>query len=272
MTNGGMRFNRAQVERIIARAVEAETNETDTFTAEDVVRIASELGVAPEQVAQAISQELSTAHTTSRRGLIPGEISAARVIQGDPADVAARTRDWLGKSEGMRVRRRHGELEVWEKDPRPLANIRAGLGLNAGGKDLRGTGPIEIVHTPVPGGVNLSMVSSGSHQRGAGAGILGAFTLGGIGGATALTLAASQPWAWIYLFIPLVIIGIVVAVAGTRAWTSNVEGAMERALDAIAEGPPVATDSMADVLSDIRETFGRSSRTKRAQQKRTLDL
>ena len=101
---------------------------------------------------------------------------------------------------------------------------------------------------------------------------MGGFTLGGIGGATALMIAASQPWAWIYLFVPLVIIGIVVAVAGMRSWTSKVEGAMERALDAIAEGPPVATDSVADVISDIRDTFSRPSRTSRSQQRRTLDL
>ncbi len=272
MTDGGMRFNRTQVERIIARAVESETDQTETFSTDDIVRIAFELGVSPNEVSQAIAQELSTSHTASSRSLIPGEISAARVITGHPEEVAVRTRQWLGKSEGMRVRRRHGELEVWEKDPRPLANIRAGLGLNAGGKDLRGTGAVEVVHTPVPGGVNVSLRASGAYQRGAAAAILGGFSLVGIGGATALTIAALQPLAWIYLFVPLLIIGVVVAVAGTRAWVTNVEGAMERALDAIAGGPPEATDSVADVISDIRDTFGRKARTTRSNQRRTLDL
>lgn len=272
MTSGGMRFNRKQVERIIARAVEAEADETESFSTDDVVRIASELGVAPEEVSAAIALELSTSHSTTRRGLIPGEIAAARLIQGDPSEVAARTREWLGKAEGMRVRRRHGELEVWEKDPRTLANIRAGLGLNAGGKDLRGTGAIEVVHTPVPGGVNVSMRSSGSYQRGAAAGILGGFGLVGMGGATALTIAASQPWAWIYLFLPLLVIGAIVAVAAPRVWTNNVEGAMERALDAIAGGPPPSTDSVVDVINDIRETFTKRSDTRRRAKGRTIDL
>ena len=99
--------------------MEAETNETDTFTAEDVVRIASELGVAPEQVAQAISQELSTAHTTSRRSFIPGEISAAML-----RDVGA-TIALVGHSE-----RRH---VYGEGDALVRAKLEAAL---AGGLDV----------------------------------------------------------------------------------------------------------------------------------------
>lgn len=255
MGDGRLRFNRAQVERIIARVVETEADDIDLFSADDIARIAAELGVSADKVSQAIAAELSTSHLTSRRSLVPGNISAARLVAGDAEEIATRTRQWLARGEGMRVRRRDGDLETWEKDPRPLANIRAGLGLSAGGKDLRGTGPVEVVHTPVPGGVNVSMRSSGSYQRGLAAGLLGGFTMAGIGGATALTIAASQPWAWIYLFIPMVVVGAIVGVVASRAWTAKVEGAMDRALDAIAEGPPEPSDTVADVINDIRDTF-----------------
>lgn len=269
MADDRLRFDKAQVERIIARAIETEGDDTDEFSADDIARIAAELGVSPGKVSQAIAAELSNTHRTSRQSPVPGEISAARLVMGDADEIAARTRQWLTKGEGMRVRRRDGDVETWEKDPRPLANIRAGLGLSAGGKDLRGTGPVEVIHTPVPGGVNLSMRSSGSYQRGLAAGLLGGFTVLGIGGATALTIAVSQPWAWIYLFIPLVVIGAIVGLVSSRAWTAKVEGAMDRALDAIAEGPPESTDTVADVISDLRDTFGR--RRQPPRESRTLD-
>ena len=142
MTGPGPRFDKGQMERIIARAVEAQSDLTDSYSAEDVMRIAGELGIPPEQVRRAMAEELRTPRST-RRGLLDTEIASSRLVDGTPDEVAQKVTAWLQRNEAMRLRRRDGAVQVWEKDPRPLANIRAGLGLTAGGNDLRGMGAID---------------------------------------------------------------------------------------------------------------------------------
>ncbi|NND84195.1 MAG: hypothetical protein HKN46_03510 [Acidimicrobiia bacterium] len=177
----------------------------------------------------------------------------------------------MQRNEAMRLRRRDGTVQVWEKDPRPLANLRAGLGLTAGGKALRAMGSVDVVQEPVPGGVSVSMHSEGTMLRvGAGA-AFGGIALGGVTGAVLLTLLASQPWSWIYLFLPMLVLAVVIAVTVVRTGVSEAEGAMERALDGIAEGVPPREDSVTDVIQDLRETWTKG--TKRPPKGRnTLDL
>lgn len=270
MTGPGPRFDKGQMERIIARAVEAQSDLTDSYSAEDVMRIAGELGIPPEQVRRAMAEELRTPRST-RRGLLDTEIASSRLVDGTPDEVAQKVTAWLQRNEAMRLRRRDGAVQVWEKDPRPLANIRAGLGLTAGGNDLRGMGAIDVVQEPVPGGVNVSMRSSGTMVKvGAGA-AFGGMAVGGMTGAVLLTVLASQPWAWIYLFLPMLVLAMVVAVAAVRAGTAKAEGAMERALDGIAEGAPPREDSVSDVIQDLRESWTKGS-TRPQKRKNSLDL
>ncbi len=258
------------MERIIARAVEAQSDRTDSYSAEDVMRIAGELGISAEEVRKAIAEELRTPRS-SRRGVWDSEVSATRMVDGTPGEVAKRVNAWLQRNEAMRLRRRDGSVQVWEKDPRPLANLRAGLGLTAGGNDLRGVGAIEVAQEPVPGGVSVSMRSSGALARvGAGA-AFGGIALGGVSGAVLLTVLAAQPWSWVYLFLPMLVLATVVSVAALRAGTAKAEGAMERALDGIAEGAPPREDSVSDVIQDLRDTWTKG--TKRPDKRRnTLDL
>lgn len=259
MAGPGPRFDKTQMERIIARAVEAQSDSTDSYSAEDVVRIAGELGIPPEEVRRAIAEELSTARST-RRGPWDSEVSATRMVTGTPGEVSKKVTVWLQRNEAMRVRRRDGAIQVWEKDSRPLANLRAGLGLTAGGKDLRGVGAIEVAQEPVPGGVSVSMRSNGAMARmGAGA-AFGGITFGGAVGAVLLTVLASQPWSWIYLFLPMLVLAVVVSVATLRGGTAKVERAMERALDGIAEGAPPREDSVSDVIQDLRDTWTKGTR------------
>lgn len=266
----GPRFDRDQMERIIARAVEAQASDTESFSADDVVRIAGELGIPPREVRRAMSEELRSTHST-RRGLLDTEVSATRLVDGEPDEVARRVNAWLQRHEAMRLRRRDGALQVWEKDPRPLANLRAGLGLTAGGKDLRSIGSIDVVQEPVPGGVTISMHSSGTMTRvGAGA-AFGGIAVGGVSMAASLWLLVAQPWAWVYLFLPMLVLATVIGVVVVRTGTTKAERAMERALDGIAEGAPPREDSVTDVIDDLRQTWGRGNRPGSAR-KRTLDL
>lgn len=271
MTYQGPRFDKAQTERIIARAVEQQSERSDSFSVEDVVRIAGELGISPEEVRRAMAEEISTSRASSKGGVFPSEISATRLVEGTPDEVARKVMAWLQRNELMRVRRREGPVQVWEKDPRPLANIRAGLGLTAGGKDLRGTGPIEVVQEPVPGGVAVSLRANGTYQRAGAGAAFGGITVGGLAGTISLWLLVGQPWAWVYFFLPMLVLATVVAVVTARTWTGKVEGAMERALDGIAEGVPRREDSVTDVIQDLRDTWSGGDR-RRPGQKRTHDL
>lgn len=119
-------LDRAALERVLARAMElhvhgddAATEGADALSESRVLEIATEVGIAPEAVRQAIAEErarepLSAAQRESDAMLGDPTVSAARVLAGSPAELLGRLEALLARDESLGVIRRYPDRLVLE--------------------------------------------------------------------------------------------------------------------------------------------------------------
>ncbi len=272
MAEDEIRLDRRQVERIIARAVgDSSPLGDETLALEDVRRIAAELDIPVEAVDDAVAAELAGSPMLDLRmgRWVPAAIEASRAVVGPPVDVRASTHDWLGRQEGLRLRRSDGPVEVWEKDPSLIASFRSALKLRAGSGRLREFGDVRVV---VGGVGERSSVSLGTTVAAPRA----TASLVAAGGVTvslvAATIAAATiAWPWFFLGLPLVVLSVVGGVAAGRAVANSMRDGLERALDGIEQGAPPPIDSVGDVIGDLREAV-ETKRPPRSKSGRKVDI
>jgi hypothetical protein len=274
MADDETRLDRRQVERIIARAVGNSSPLGDeTLAIEDVRRIAAELDIPLEALDAAVVAELagSPMRDLDAGGWVPAAIETSRAVAGRPADVRARTHAWLGRQEGLRLRRADGPLEVWEKDPSLIASFRSALKLRAGSGRLREFGDVRVV---VGGVGERSSVSLGTRVTAprATASIVSAVGVTGSLVATAIA-AATFGWGWFLLGLPLMVLSVVAGVAAGRAVANSMRDGLERALDGIEQGAPPPVDSVGDVIGDLRQAVEtKRPPTPKSGQARKVDI
>lgn len=267
MTDG--RFDRRQAERILTRAVrESSAFDDETLDLDDLKRIAKELDIPLEALDAAVVAELAgtTVPGADTGRVVPRAVEAGRPIQGPPDEVRARTHEWLGRHEGLRLRKVDGLLEVWEKDPSLLAAFRGVMKLRGGAGRLRDLGDLGVV---VAGSGDQSHVSLSAQALGPRALTAG---VGAAGIVVALLGAAIVGgWAWLWLALPLVIGAVVGAVAGGRAYATSLTTALEHALDGIEQGVPSTPDTVVDVIDDLRGAV-ESRQRRRGDQRQRIDI
>jgi hypothetical protein len=263
------RFDRRQAERILSRAVrESSPFDDEALTMDDLQRIARELDVPVEALDAAVVAELAqTGAPPSEEGkLVPRRVEAGRPIPGAPAEVRRRTHLWLGKHEGLRLRRVDGLLEVWEKDPSLLAVFRGVMKLRGGAGRLRDLGDLTVV---VAGSGEQSHVSLS-------AGTVGPRALTSVLGSLAALLGSAfvGGWAWLLLGLPVLVLSVVGAVVAGRAFAASLTSALEHALDGIEQGVPSTPDSVGDVIGDLREAVesGRQRPPGRSGRRKHIDI
>lgn len=273
MSDDRQQFDRRQAERILSRAVrESSPFDDEALSIDDLQRIAKELDVPFEALDAAVVAELArTGAPPSDEGkIVPRRVEAGRPMAGPPDDVRRRTHVWLGKHEGLRLRRVDGLLETWEKDPSLLAAFRGLLKLRGGAGRLRDLGDLDVV---VAGSGGQSHVSLGAATVGPRAVTA---LLGSVGTVAALLGSALVGgWAWLWLGLPVLVASVVAAVTVGRAYARHLTGALDHALDGIEQGVPATPDSVADVIGDLRSAMepgqgpsGRSARRRR----RNIDI
>jgi hypothetical protein len=265
------RFDRRQAERILSRAVrESSPFDDEALSIDDLKRIANELDVPLEALDAALVAELSrTSAPPSEAGrVVPRVVEAGRPLAGPPEDVRRRTHIWLGKHEGLRLRRVDGLLEIWEKDPSLLAAFRGVMKLRGGAGRLRDLGDLGVV---VAGSGEQSHVSLSAETVGPRAltAVLG--SMGTVAALIGSALAGS--WAWLWLGIPVLVLSVVGAVVAGRALARSLTRALEHALDGIEQGVPSTTDSVGDVIGDLRSAVESSRQGGRPGSKsRRIDI
>jgi hypothetical protein len=167
----------------------------------------------------------------------------------------------MSKHEGMRLRRKDGVVETWEKDPSLMAAFRNALKLRGGTGQLRDLGDVRVV---VAGSGNNSRVAMGTSTNAPRA---ASAILGAVGVVVSLVGAAFiSPWALLFLGLPLAALSVVGAVSAGRAIASSQTRNLEKALDGIEQGAPASSDSVADVITDLRDAVdtGRSRGRRRS--------
>jgi hypothetical protein len=241
------RLTGTEVEAVIRRAVELQAREaeggagSDGLTAEDLVRMSSELGLSARHVQQAIAEVEVTGDPRSDRGLLqqlfgPGRVTAARTVSRTAVDSRRALDDYLRGAEAMVVQRRIGDLTVYEQGAgigAALARVAAKAGARHAPLHLK---LVETAVRPVDDRSSYVVIAADLSSQRAGA-AAGTAAGGGVAGLTvALALGT--------IFVPvagLAGLPVLAAVHGiTRSWfrseLTRVHTRLESLLDRLEHG------------------------------------
>jgi hypothetical protein len=125
------RIDRAALERIMQRAAELQAGEADVgegLTPDEVVALGKEVGIPGRHLQQAMLEQATEIVAPAEAGLVgkvvgPREVSAYRVVMGDPEDAARALIDWFDKNELLVVQRQQAGRVAFE----PLGGMQAAL-------------------------------------------------------------------------------------------------------------------------------------------------
>jgi len=150
---------RGALERVLARAAELQANSgddtepTDTLNDEQIVDLGREVGLAPENIRQALAEERvkiapleSGGSGLTRQMFGASRVGAQRVVRGTPERLLSTLDRWMQRDEWLRVVRQRSDRIVWEPRPGLFANLRRLIG----GRDYALTRANDIAATVVP--------------------------------------------------------------------------------------------------------------------------
>jgi hypothetical protein len=125
-------LDRSALERVLARAAELQAAEGEGdepgLSDAQLVEIAKEVGLAPQNLRQALAEERSRGDAPASRGALDfvfgGALaSSSRTVRGTPATVMAALDLSMTQEEGLRVKRRFPDRTLWERAPGIVASI-----------------------------------------------------------------------------------------------------------------------------------------------------
>ncbi|HEX2153672.1 MAG TPA: hypothetical protein VHL52_06820 [Acidimicrobiia bacterium] len=233
-------LSRVDAERVLERAIRIQTHRhsSESFTRDQVHRIARELGLEDSVVDRAIREELSEGPNVEDKGwLVPRRLSDRAVVAGTAQEVDDQVMAWMETEEGLRAVARTGDGIRWEPDRHWLTSTRLAMGSDAT-KALRGMP--EVVHHQTAVGPEEQVVQldvdSGRIRRtawGVGAGVAatglasGAIVAATVGGGSDLAQFAA-------VAAPGLVLAVGTTVLIAKTWAGSVRRGIARALDGIA--------------------------------------
>src|SRR5687767_7207198 len=125
------RIDRAALERIIQRAAELQTAEReigDSLTSDELLALGREVGIPGRYLQQALLEERTRLGMVGAAGLFervagPGQITAQRVVAGDPHTIERDLLQWFERNELLCVQRQQTGRITWE----PIGGIQAAI-------------------------------------------------------------------------------------------------------------------------------------------------
>lgn len=272
------RIDRAALERIMQRAAELQAGEADVgegLTPDEVVALGKEVGIPGRYLQQAMLEQATTIVAPAEAGLIgrvigPAEVSAHRVVIGDPEDVARAIIDWFDRNELLVVQRQQAGRVTFE----PLGGMAAAL--RRGSAALGSAKPkfmlaratlVTAVCTKLESGYCHVALSADLRQA-RGAILGGAMASGSVGAAGALVLAALSPF-WFVAIPPLLVGGGIgwYVLKRYRPVAARAALGLERALDFLERGgvkpahqiPPRTGGLLETIAGEVRKAIAASS-------------
>ncbi len=129
--SAGRRIDRAALERIMQRAAELQAAEADVgegLTPDEVVALGREVGIPGRYLQQAMLEQATAIVAPAEAGVLgrvvgPREISAHRVVVGEPEDAARALIQWFDQNELLVVLRQQAGRVAFE----PLGGMQAAL-------------------------------------------------------------------------------------------------------------------------------------------------
>jgi len=256
------RIERAALERIIQRAAELQTAERDlgdSLTSEELIALGREVGIPGRYLQQALLEERTRLVNVGAAGLFervtgPGEITAQRVVRGDPGRVEAALLQWMERNELLCVQRQQTGRITWEPIGGIQAAFRRSTAAFGGGKrpfmlSRAATVSVTVVALE-PGYVHVSLMADTRKVRGeyvgAGAALAGA---GVMGAAAMVALGALLPVALLPLLVALGL-GYGVLRRYPPA-VARIQLGLERALDFLEQGEATSRHQLPDQHAGI---------------------
>jgi hypothetical protein len=256
------RIDRAALERIIQRAAELQTAERDTgdsLTSDELIALGREVGIPGRYLQQALLEERTRLVSLGSAGLFervtgPGQISAQRVVRGDPETVEAALLQWMEHNELLCVQRQQAGRITWE----PLGGMQAAFrrstaAIGRGKRPFMLSRAATVSATVVPlepGYAHVSLIADTRKVRGeyvgAGAALAG---MGVAGTATMVALGALLPVALLPLPVALGVGYGVLRRYGPAV--ARIQLGLERALDYLEQGAGGARHQLPDRQSGI---------------------
>ncbi len=201
----GNRIDRAALERIMQRAAELQAAEADVgegLTPEEVLTLGREVGIPGRYLQQAMLEQATAIVAPAQAGVLgrvvgPSEITAHRVVVGDPDDAARALIQWFDANELLVVLRQQPGRVTFEPLGGMQAALRRGTAAFGGGKPkfmlARATLVTATFARLESGYCHISLSADLSKTRGAFIG--GAFAGGSLGVAGALVVGVLSPFA-----------------------------------------------------------------------------
>jgi hypothetical protein len=266
------RIDRPALERIIQRAAELQTKEReigDGLSDTELMHLGEEVGILPQHLKKALSEERSRELAAADRGIItqflgPRRVVAQRTVPGKAADTEAALRDWMSEGELLQVKRRYPDRTSWERKEGGFTSLRRAFG--GGGRKYVLASAAEVVTRVIEideRHCHVQLVADLANKRNGS--LIGSSILVG-GGATttgiALVLGVMVPVA----VIPIVLSAPIAALVARshRNELEKFQVALEQILDRLEHaeiavkqkliGPDVA--GVGRIAQEIRKNLG----------------
>ncbi len=145
------RIDRPALKRIIQRAAELQTKDReigDGLSDTELMLLGEEVGILPQHLRQALSEERSRELTAADNGFFTQllgarRVAAQRTISDKAASTEAALREWLSEGELLQVKRRYPDRTSWDRKEGAFASIKRSFG--AGGRKYVLASAAEVV-------------------------------------------------------------------------------------------------------------------------------
>lgn len=202
-----------------------------------LLELGQEVGLSADAMRQALAEERSRTLVPEEGGVAavftgPASVTAARAVNGTPAQVLIALDATMQRDEALQVKRRFADQLVWESRRDLLSTLR--VSLNLGGHAFALASANDVSAMAVDGGSNRSHVrlaadfheARGRRAKGAVGGVI-VFLLTG-----APLLAIGVPW-WLAAVPPFLLAALTLSLArrSYRRMLTRAMVALEQALD-----------------------------------------
>lgn len=150
-------LDRATLERVLARAAELASSESDPtesgLSEEQLVEVGKEVGLAPQHIRQALAEERTRVIVPVEAGAMAklfgaATASASRTIKGTQESVFASLDQWMQREECLQVKRLFPDRMTWEARKGFFSDFKRFL--NVGGRGYHLSRAHEVAATVVP--------------------------------------------------------------------------------------------------------------------------
>ncbi|HEV8197730.1 MAG TPA: hypothetical protein VGP87_13880 [Gemmatimonadales bacterium] len=268
------RIDRAALERIMQRAAELQAGEADVgdgLSPDEVVALGKEVGIPGRYLQQAMLEQATEIVAPASAGVLghvvgPTEVSAYRVVLGDPDDAARALIDWFDRNELLVVQRQTTGRVSFE----PLGGMQAAL--RRGGAVFGATKPKFMLARATLVTATFSKLESGychvgltANIKQARTGYIAGAVAGSSVGVSAAVVASMLSPFWLVALPPLL-------VGGALSWfvlkqfkpvAERCILGLERALDYLERGgikpahelPPRGSGLLETIAGEIRKAI-----------------